>query len=221
MGKRYQHVIWDWNGTLLNDIDHSIVSINKVLRKYDKPEIDLNIYLREFDFPVRDYYERIGFDFKEIPFEVVGTEFIKEYYANWQVCQLSKDALYVLESIKAAGLSQSILSAAGVDRLEECTSFFNIQGYFTELTGLNHHYANSKLDVAKEFMERSKLDPARVLFVGDTTHDYEVASAIGTDCILYLNGHHPEEKLRGCGVPIIHSLRQVLEYVQDWSCYMI
>ncbi len=217
MKKQYTHILWDWNGTLLNDMDHCVVSINKVLRKHNKPEIDMETYYREFDFPVRDYYERIGFNFQEIPFEVVGTEFIEEYYETWTECKMTQDAIDVLRAVKEAGISQSILSAAGTDKLEMCTEYFNIQDYFTELTGLDHHYAHGKVDIALEYMKRTGIPPEKILFVGDTTHDYEVAKTIGVDCVLYQNGHHPLDKLEACDAPTINSLNQVLDLINHYS----
>lgn len=60
-------IIWDWNGTLFNDIDICIESINLLLFERGIDQIDKKRYLEVFDFPVRDYYERIGFDLKKKP----------------------------------------------------------------------------------------------------------------------------------------------------------
>lgn len=76
---KIKHIIWDWNGTLLDDLWLSIKAINIVLNRYQLPEIHEEKYLEIFTFPVIDYYERLGFDFEKQPFTVVGTEFIEEY----------------------------------------------------------------------------------------------------------------------------------------------
>ena len=95
MKKKYTHILWDWNGTLLDDMWLCVDVINVLLKKYNKPVLSLIDYQKHFDFPVKDYYERIGFDFKQTPFEIVGTEFINGYYKRWQECKLHKDVEFV------------------------------------------------------------------------------------------------------------------------------
>lgn len=202
--------MWDWNGTLLDDMWLCVDVINELLVKHGKPVLTYPEYQQHFDFPVRDYYERIGFDFNKAPFEVVGTEYINNYYRRWHECSLHKDVKYVLGAVQKAGLTQSILSAADVKMLHAGVELFGLQGYFNELTGLNHHYADGKVGIAREYMQRHSLQPQQFLYIGDTTHDCQVAREIGVDVVLFTNGHHTPERLQDCGVPLICSLRQVL-----------
>ncbi|HPG38698.1 MAG TPA: HAD hydrolase-like protein [bacterium] len=210
MSLKYKHVLWDWNGTLLDDMWLCVDVINELLGKYGKPKLSYGDYQQHFDFPVRDYYERIGFEFDKVPFEVVGTEYINNYYRRWHECTLHKDVKYVLGAIQKAGFTQSILSAADVKMLYAGVELFGLQGYFNELTGLNHHYADGKIGIAREYMQRQSLKPQQFLYIGDTTHDCQVAREIGVDVVLFTNGHHTPERLQDCGAPLIHSLRQTL-----------
>jgi phosphoglycolate phosphatase len=73
----YRHIIWDWNGTLLDDKWLCIESINLVLKARDLQPIDEERYSRIFRFPVKDYYKEVGFDFSTEPFERPAMEFIK------------------------------------------------------------------------------------------------------------------------------------------------
>jgi len=209
----YKHIIWDWNGTLLNDIRLSVDVINQLLLKYQKPAITPEMHRRLFDFPVRDYYLRLGFDFKMTPFEEVGGEFIQEYSARWRECRLHAHAVQVLRFFQAQGLTQSILSAAEVQMVKAGADHFGITHYFTELAGLDHHYAPGKEDIARRFMQKLGVRAGSVLLIGDTTHDWHVAQDIGVDCILFSGGHHPMEKLATCQVPLIDDLRLCQNFV--------
>jgi len=75
-------IIWDWNGTLLNDAELCVECMNKVLSKRNMQQIDVNDYRKLFTFPVVDYYNAIGFDFSKEDFEVPAMEFINQYYSN-------------------------------------------------------------------------------------------------------------------------------------------
>src|SRR5262245_43055202 len=51
------HVIWDWNGTLLNDVTHAIDTINFLLEPRGLPLMSIERYREIFGFPIRRYYE--------------------------------------------------------------------------------------------------------------------------------------------------------------------
>ena len=106
---KYKHIIWDWNGTLLNDTWLCVEGINNSLEKRSLDTITEKIYKKVFSFPVKDYYERLGFDFKKEPFEVAGDEFVEYYGKFFHKVKLHDQVDSVLESISNAGLSQSIL----------------------------------------------------------------------------------------------------------------
>ena len=74
-----KHIVWDWNGTLLDDLWLSIKAINIVLKRHNLPQVNAKKYLNLFIFPVIEYYKKLGYDFKINSFEKVGTEFIDEY----------------------------------------------------------------------------------------------------------------------------------------------
>ncbi len=64
-------IVWDWNGTLLNDVDLCFSCINRLLVSHDlKPLDTLSQYREVFTFPIEDYYKRVGFDFDKIPFSI-------------------------------------------------------------------------------------------------------------------------------------------------------
>ncbi len=89
---KIKHIVWDWNGTLLNDNWLSIKAINILLLKYGLPAVEKEKYLEFFTFPVINYYKKLGFDFEKIPFNIVGTEFIDEYTKRMYDAQLQDGA---------------------------------------------------------------------------------------------------------------------------------
>ena len=208
---KYKHILWDWNGTLLDDTWLSVDIINQLLAKYAKPLISLETYREIFDFPVINYYSRLGFDFTQTPFKMVGAEYIHQYFNRWRECRLRENAREALEFISHARIRQSILSAASQALIQEGVQYFCISDFFMELAGLDNNYAPGKKDIAGHLMRRIAADPQHILLIGDTTHDHEVAKEIGMDCILLTGGHHSVEKLRLCRVPLIDSLAQLRE----------
>ncbi len=202
----YKHIIWDWNGTLLNDVDYSLNITNQMLSKRNLPQMSYEKYREIFEFPIINYYNKIGFSFESEPFEVIADEFITLYESNCYECGLHHETEKILQSIMAAGISQSILSAAYETSLKQFVNHFDITHYFIQIIGLSNHYAESKIDNGKMWIEHNDISPQEVLLIGDTVHDYETAQAMGTKCLLIAEGHHNIEKLKTCGVEVVDSL---------------
>ena len=208
---KYTHVIWDWNGTLLDDLARAMDCINGVLAARKMPTLDsVAAYRAVFGFPIIDYYRRAGFTFESEPFAVPAREYIEQYHsADGIPPALFFDAVPALEAFRAAGLRQVILTASELDNLLDQLLPFGIEGYFDELLGLSDIYAAGKEDIGKAYMARNP--DARVVLIGDTAHDAAVAKAIHADCILVPRGHHSAETLRECGVPLAADLLTAAE----------
>jgi len=67
-------IIWDWNGTLLDDVDICIDTINALLSKYKKKPISKESYKSLFTFPVQNYYSKLGFDLSLESFKKIKEE---------------------------------------------------------------------------------------------------------------------------------------------------
>jgi phosphoglycolate phosphatase len=207
---KYRHIIWDWNGTLLDDSAACVEILNEMLARRGMGAVTIEEYRRDFDFPVIDYYRRLGFDFEKEPYDAIAQEFIGAYDARRFSCSLQKGAKEAVAAIAQRDLKQSILSAYQQPRLEEVVEFFGMRRYFVVLSGLDNDYAHSKVESGRLLPERLGCRPAELLLIGDTTHDHEVATAMGANCILIVSGHQDRQRLEGCGVPVLGCLAELL-----------
>ena len=208
--KRIAHVIWDWNGTLLDDAEICVEVMNDVLTRRKLTPLTAESYAAAFRFPVRDYYRDLGFDFEREAFELIGTEFIEGYSAREATCTLRSDARTTLEGLAALRLRQSVLSASQQARLEAQTRRHEVHVHFEALVGLDDHYAAGKIEVGLRWMEQSDVDPQRTVLIGDTDHDFEVARALGVHCLLVPSGHQAPDRLAKCGVEVLPNLSALL-----------
>lgn len=195
MLRRYRHIIWDWNGTLLDDLDLSIDIMNGLLRRRGLPTLDRARYHALFDFPVRNYYAQLGFDTSDESFRQLSVEFIAGYDARRLEAKLHPHAEAVLTGVLARGATQSILSAYRHETLCEIVGHFGLTSRFVRLSGLDNIYAHSKAALGKACIAELHVPAGEVLMIGDTLHDFEVAAEMGVDCVLVAHGHHPLERL--------------------------
>ncbi|MDA3881295.1 MAG: HAD family hydrolase [Prolixibacteraceae bacterium] len=202
-------IIWDWNGTLLNDIDVSIESINELLSNRNLPILTKEKYRDVFGFPIIDYYQRIGFDFAKESFDIPARQYIESYKKNYNKATLHKNANTLLEYYNTRGYKQLILSASEINMLREQISGHSISHFFNEIAGLSDIYAASKALLGIRTLENLGISPLQACLIGDTTHDFEVAQEIGCHCILINGGHHSDKKLRQTGVSVLEEIKDI------------
>jgi phosphoglycolate phosphatase len=210
MIKNYKHIIWDWNGTLLNDVDLSVDIINRILIRRQLNSLSLEEYKKIFTFPIRNYYEKAGLDLSTNSFEDLGIEWMDEYENRRIECSLFEGVENVLSYISGNGIQQSILSAYPHKTLKEIIGFFKLNSFFTHLSGLDNIYASSKIELGKKMIEKIGENSVKILLIGDTIHDYEVAKEIGADCLLVASGHQNRERLLTCNATVVNSLSEII-----------
>lgn len=201
--KKYKHVFWDWNGTILDDVELCVRVINRLKAARGQPPVTVERYRAVFGFPVKDYYRDIGFDFSKESFEKVGKEWMDGYEKEKYTCGLRAGVAEVLEKLSAAGTGQSVLSAYSQDFLTETVGHYGLSRYFTRLCGLDNIYAPGKVALGLKLMAELGHQRGETLLIGDTQHDLETARAIGADCVLLAGGHQNRERLEKAGAVVL------------------
>jgi len=211
---RFKHIIWDWNGTLLNDTWLCVEVLNGLLARRGRAPISSEDYRQNFGFPVIEFYHYLGFETDVDSFEQVSREFIGDYEARWLTeCALHPQAQEILLEMAQRGLTHSVLSAAKQEALEIGIRHFGIHPHFEALCGTDNIYAQGKIERGRQWIGQLDWDPHEVVLIGDTLHDFEVAEAMGTECILLAHGHHTPERLAATAKPVAHSLRELIALV--------
>lgn len=209
-----KQVLWDWNGTLLDDRDYCMGVRNRAFPPMGHRGVDsLEQYYREFTFPIRQYYANAGVTDED--FVEVAHAWMAEYERGFSTVPLHGDVRAVLEELSRAGVKQVILSATRLDMLREQVSSFGIEPYFDTMLGLGDIYAKSKEEIGKKYLAGCRISAEDSLMIGDSLHDAEVAAAMGTPCVLVSRGHQDEKTLKTAGVPVLGSLIEVLPMILE------
>jgi phosphoglycolate phosphatase len=209
--KSYNHIIWDWNGTLFNDVELCANVMNLLLTQESLPNISIKKYKEIFTFPVIDYYKIAGHTFEKKSFVVLGKQFMDEYETRKNNCDLFFGAKELLTKLQLKNITQHLLSAYEQNSLNNILKYFAIDSYFQNVIGLDNIYAGGKSHLAKKLASkiRSNGSAGNILLIGDTIHDYEVAKEINSDCILLSHGHQDEERLLKLGIPVAKDFQEL------------
>ena len=195
------HVFWDWNGTLLDDTQAAVDTLNIMLARRGGRPVAMDYYRDHFAFPVKPFYESIGVCLENEDWDALAREYHDTYAA--QPKRLNPEAVAALERARSAGVRQAVISALRQDLLESALEEFGVRGYFDHVYGVDNLDGRSKLSRARELLSAIRGSagfpppgPSGFVLVGDALHDKEVADALGVRCVLCAQGSHAAWRLR-------------------------
>lgn len=205
-------IVFDFNGTIVDDVDICWNMLNRLLTKCGHPTVTKETYLSIFTFPIIEYYRRAGFVFPKDDFDELAIDFDKTYNAKFKTLHTFPDVKEVLNYFSNKRLV--LLSASKQTNLYRQLNLLGLEGVFNDIVGIQDIYATSKLESGKRFFEKNPMDMEKVVFVGDTLHDNEVALALGGKSILIARGHQNTKVLSQAKnaliLPTLEDLKTIL-----------
>jgi phosphoglycolate phosphatase len=199
----YTTIIWDFNGTILDDTELCVQTENILRIDYQLPDITVEFFQKHLTFPVRDYYKNIGMNFTDAEYADAAERFMKIYQpASLQISLRAGVKDYIIGQ-KEKGRKQILLSASQRNNLLEQTDHYGITHLFDKILGLGDIFGNSKIALALNWFASAGIEPNQAVVIGDTVHDFEVAQALGCECILLTGGHNNRERLSATGAIVL------------------
>ena len=211
------YIIWDWNGTLLDDVDAAVNALNRMLAMRGVASTTRDFYRAHFGFPVRPFYAEVGLDLAREDWGRICTDF-HQFIGEEPNQHLRPDALDALRHVSDHGGHQSNLSALLQDHLLRDTAREGDPSFFDAIFGFDNLDGATKLsrghDLVAHLRATGLLEPDQPLFfIGDTLHDAEVGSALGATPILVDGGHQNGDRLRASGQTVVPSLLAAVRHV--------
>ena len=205
---KYDYIVLDFNGTIIDDVDLCLNILNHLLEERNYKKVSLEEYKHIFTFPIKKYYINAGFDLEKYSFTSISNEFISLYQKASLNCKLYEGINELIDKCNNNRIKVVLLSASQIDNLKEQTEHFGLSEKFEAILGTSTIEAASKVEIGKKYFI-DKQDK-KILFVGDTTHDAEVASAIGADALLITHGHQARDiLLKANPLKVIDSFKEV------------
>jgi phosphoglycolate phosphatase-like HAD superfamily hydrolase len=203
----HRHLVWDWNGTLLDDLALVVAATNAVLAELGGPQIDADHHRRFFRRPIADYYtEVLGRRVGAAEFDRLNRAFHDAYHARLP-CRLTSDAPAALSNWPG---SQSLLSMWFHDELLRALADYRLAGHFARVDGMRRDGTAGAIDHKGPYLAAHlaalRLDGSEVVLIGDTVDDAYAAASVGASCVLYAGGFTGPEQLRATGAPVVDSL---------------
>ncbi|HEY3563206.1 MAG TPA: HAD family hydrolase [Kribbella sp.] len=207
------HVVWDWNGTLLNDNHAVLAAVNEVCAGFGRPELSWSEWQAAYARPMRLSYEQVlRRTLDEEEWAQIDKLYHERYDALLHTCELAVGAHDVLRACSTSGRTQSLLSMWFHARLTPTVEQYGLTQYFTRVDGLPGEVGGgSKADSLQRHLSEQQLDPAAVVLIGDVVDDAHAAQAAGTQCVLVTTGAMTRKALQATGAPVTTSITEALQ----------
>lgn len=206
------HIIWDYNGTVLDDAAVSVTAVNEMLRERSLPLTDIDAYRETVALPLEDYYTSLGFQGADM--SRLSVEFRSHCGQHPELASIFDDFYDTARNVKALGIKSILLSSLYTPFLMAEVEKYQIAGYFDRITGLNNKSVGSKLDTCKALIIEDGLSPESLLIIGDMVNDARMAKALGAHCVLIPNGHNSRRRCEQEQVAVLDCLSDVIPYIK-------
>ena len=211
--KEVKTVIFDFNGTILDDLDLCFNILNKMLNMYNHPSITKERYLDIFTFPVIEYYKKAGFDFSKESFDELAPIFMDLYQPNSLECSLHEGIIELIRKYRNEGKKIVLLSASKRNLMIEQLESFGIIDLFDEILGTGTINAVGKIEIAREYLNSNHINKNTTIMIGDTLHDDEIAEVLGVQSFLIAKGHQSKERLMTSNAYVLNDIREIVNYI--------
>jgi phosphoglycolate phosphatase-like HAD superfamily hydrolase len=203
------HLVWDWNGTLLNDLDLVVACTNAAFASVGGGLISVDQHRVKFRRPVADYYaEVLGRAIDADEFGRLDKIFHDAYRVGLTTCQLAADAMSAIGEWSG---TQSLLSMWFHDELVPATETYGLSGLFGRIDGLRSEVAGDrKATHLVRHLDELQVDARSVVLIGDSLDDADAADVVGAACVLYTGGFTDPQRLRASGRPVADTLTEAV-----------
>lgn len=211
--KKYTTIIWDFNGTLIDDVYAALGAVNDMLVRRNQPVITLDDYSRNVDIPIWKFYESVFLPGSITPEEAIE-EFDSGYEKYIKPYPVMEHAVTMLEYFKTLSKNQLIVSASHVDKVTARLKELDLYQYFTDVLALNDYNCGDKTYLAQQYICDNSISPEDVVVIGDCIADWQMSQELHCDCILNTKGHQLRSELSVTDAVIVDSLDELKNLIE-------
>ena len=210
-----KHIIFDWNGTLVDDAWIFVDILNVLLKSRNLKDITIEQYQNQFCFPIKSFYKQLGVDISNKSFAELEVQFVQEYKLRMYLPELFSDVKIVLEQLLKKNMQLSILSASNQTILNKLIKHYQLNNYFNAVCGVDNYGANGKIKMGHNLLQKAGINQNQTILIGDTDYDYTVAMELGIDCILMGRGHQSLNRLNHITDNVLCDLKEVNTFLAN------
>ncbi|NTU76873.1 MAG: HAD family hydrolase, partial [Alphaproteobacteria bacterium] len=181
MSAAQKTIVFDWNGTLLDDVGSAHETLNVIMRHFGREEVSFSTFCECFDMPLTKFYGNLGFTDHEIAVHMPAmTDLFHDHYETKVLAApLRKGARALLAKLKAHGVARVILSNHIMPSIDHHLRRLKASSAI-DFVLTNENRAEQMLHIPKgerlrRYMGKLGLKPENTVIVGDSRCDAQEA----------------------------------------------
>jgi phosphoglycolate phosphatase-like HAD superfamily hydrolase len=209
------HLVWDWNGTLLDDLSLVVAATNASLSSIGGPAITADEHRRDFRRPIADYYGHVlGRSVTQDEFVTLDRAYHAAYRTGLLDTALTTDAG---KAMRAWPGTQSLLSMWFHEELVPEVTRRGLYGLFERIDGLRPGVIGGghKVEHLVEHLAALGVAGSEAVLIGDSVDDAHAADVVGAACVLYGGGFTHPDRLAETGKPVAASLVSAVDLAME------
>jgi phosphoglycolate phosphatase len=213
----WKYILWDWNGTILDDFDYNYDIINALLATRNLPPISIEKYRTVFCFPIKEFYRKIGFNCEPTEYYKLVADYQQAYEADLNKIKMTKGIYETIKMIHSLKIKQIIFSSCNKLTIQHQLPLYDdLALYIDEIVAQDNDLAVGKESLAISWGEKIGINWKEVLVIGDTYYDQEVANNLGCECILISSGHQNVKKQKN--IHICDAAFEIFDIIKHHCC---
>ena len=210
------HVVWDWNGTLFDDVEAVVDATSEIFAPYGLGPFGVEDFRAFYTRPIWVAYERLlGRALEDGEWERLDEAWHDSYHRLMARCGLATDARPTIDLLTAAGHTQSLLSMWQHELLIPAVERLGLAAAFQYVEGLRlpHQAGGHKAGMLIRHLAELGIDAADVIVIGDSADDALAAQQAGSRAVLYAGGATARAALDQLGVPVVTRLADAVHHI--------
>ncbi|MFY8119815.1 MAG: HAD family hydrolase [Burkholderiaceae bacterium] len=198
MLRRFDLVVFDWDGTLIDSTATIARSIQAAAADLALPVPDFATASHVIGLGLRDALARAV---PTLPADLAhefSQRYRHHYFAAEDRLALFAGAQALIEALRAAGMPTAIATGKNTPGLQRALAATGMTALFDATRCADQTHPKPHPAMLLELADEFGVAPARVLMVGDTTHDLQMAAAARAEAVGVTYGAHPREQLAAC-----------------------
>ncbi|MDD2700578.1 MAG: HAD-IA family hydrolase [Sideroxydans sp.] len=196
MEKRYELIVFDWDGTVMDSTAMIATSIQSACRDLELPVPSDEDARHVIGMGLVEALRHAVPSAPEEMYEPLADRYRHYFLAQDQAIPLFSGARETIEELHEAGHVLAVATGKSRKGLDRVLDSSGLRPYFLATRTADQTFSKPHPAMLLELMDELGMQPEQVLMIGDTTHDLQMAINAGVDAVGMTYGAHPEEQLR-------------------------
>jgi phosphoglycolate phosphatase len=216
MTDRFDLLVFDWDGTLVDSAAHIVASLQAACRDLDLPVPSERAARHVIGLGLRDSIRYILPDIPEARFPQVAERYSVHYLSGEQKVLLFPGVEEGLSQLEAAGYLLAVATGKSRRGLDRILTALGLRERFVATRCADEGLPKPHPEMLESLMDRVGVCAERTLMIGDTTHDLQMAANARADAVAVTYGAHPEEELaRFSPLAFVRTFPELLRWLED------